>query len=755
MKEDFDENVDSNAPRGDGHNTSRNGTAGPTLIGNGHYPRRKNFDIWSAAEIMAHRWHWPIVCGILAAGAFFTLGWLYIQPSYTAVAELQRYETPGPSDFLKTQPVSSQTFSEVLAAPDLKKLVGENAKPPMSEDEVSKRLKVDPIDESDIVKIYLSASTPQEAVTLANLYGAEATNYTSQLQAKQAAELANMYLKQQVEQMDKDITELASQFRGMPQAAQGSNKPTAALSGESAFLAQKLSEQLQAAQIELMGALDKFQEIHPTVIAARQKVESLKKELADASGSNSGAAGSVITPGGDIVQPDVEVIKARLRSLEEARVNLAQHQNEAALYAANPPGVVKLLAPAELKTVHSSHRKIKVGALTIFGGGLGVVFGLLLVFLLEVMDRRVRTPEDIRRITKLPLLTTLGELEDMNEEARTQWAFRTWTLLQGRLSRSQNHGLVCGITSSSAGEGRSTWIKMMAEAASLAGFRVLTIATKPSDSPVEVEHQLTEESLDHAKDMNGSDADLHPAVNGTNGSNGALTSSVLSTPSQVTERFQDPNARPTVHIPLPGWVWNLDRRKQWREALNHWRSIDNLVIFVELPPASVPEAVLLGANLPNMVWMASSGKADAAETREQLDTLRNARCNIVGAVLNRAPMRPIKSYFPRWMTCVVLFAALSLYSAHAQTPPPNNPTPTLAPDTNPTPAGSDTNMTLLTEPPPSDDTNAPAAALFVLSRRPVATRGMGKKSNARAGRCPRLLGLRRCVRFANRSDRGS
>jgi protein involved in polysaccharide export with SLBB domain/capsular polysaccharide biosynthesis protein len=709
MNEDFDQNGSSSAPRGDGNDASHNGTASATLNGNGYSRRRKNFDIWSAAEILAHRWHWPIVCGILAGGAFFTLGWFYVQPKFTAVAELLRYETPGTSDFLKTQPLTQQTFSEVLAAPELKKRAGENSKPPLSQDEISKRLRIDPIDESDIVRVYLTASTPQEAVDLANIYGEQATNYTSQMQAKQAGELANMYLRQQVEQMDTNITELAAQFRGMPQALQGTNKQSSAFSGESAFLVQKLKENLQAAQVELMGDLDKFQEIHPTVIAARKKVETLKKEIAEASGAGTGAA-SVITPGGDVVQPDVEVIKARLRSLEEARVNLEQHQNEAALYAANPPGVIKLFAPAELKTVKSGHRKIKIGALTIFGGGVGMAFGLLLVCLIEITDRRVRTPEDIRRVTKLPLLTTLGELEDMDEEAKTQWAFRTWTMLQGRLSRSQNHGLVCGITSSSPGEGRSTWIKMMAEAASLAGFRVLTIATKPSSSPVEVNHQLTEESLERAKDMSEKDSDLHPTVNGTNGTKGAnaaLTSSVLSTPSQVTEKFSDPNARPTVHIPLPGWVWNLERRKQWRDALAHWRKIENLVIFVELPPASVPEAVLLGANLPNMVWMASSGKADAAETREQLDTLRHARCNIVGAVLNRAPMRPIKSYFPRWMTCLVVFAALGLCSARAQTPPPNNPLPAMTPDTNPKPGGSDTNMTLLTEPPPSDGTNAP------------------------------------------------
>ena len=620
MNDDFDANAESSAPRGNGHFTPGSGAAGATLIGNGHYRRRKNFDIWSAAEILAHRWHWPIVCGILAAGAFFTLGWYKIQPRFTAIAELLRYETPGTSDFLKTQPLTAQTFSELLAAPEIKNRVGQNSKPPMSQDEVSRRLKVDPIDESDIVRVYLSASTPQEAVELANLYGQEATNYTSQMQAKQAGQLADTYLKQQVEHMNQDISDLVDQFRGMPGSSQASNKlanakselnnlgQSPAVSVQSTYTIQKLSEQLDAAKVELNQLLVQYTDIHPRVIAGQVKVNTISNQLAQATGSTNGAAAAaIITANGSVVQPDLEVIRARLRSLEDARVTLDQHQREAQLYASNPPGVIKLFAPAELKTVKSGHRRLKIGALTIFGGGVGIVFGLLLVFLMEITDRRVRTPEDIRRVTKLPLLTTLGELEDMNEDARTQWAFRTWTLLQGRLSRSQNHGLVCGITSSSEGEGRTTWIKMMAEAASLAGFRVLTIATRPTGSPIEPDHQLTEETLDKAKDMNASD--LHPVPNGANG---ALTSSVFNTPALVTEKFTDPDARPTVHIPLPGWVWNLERRKQWRDALAHWRKIENLVIFVELPPASVPEAVLLGANLPNLVWMASSGKADAA-----------------------------------------------------------------------------------------------------------------------------------------------
>ena len=62
--------------------------------------------------------------------------------------------------------------------------------------------------------------------------------------------------------------------------------------------------------------------------------------------------------------------------------------------------------------------------------------------------------------------------------------------------------------------------------------------------------------------------------------------------------------------------------------------MENLVLFVELPPASVPESVLLAESLPQVIWLADSRKARARATREQLATMRHARCRLVGAVLN-------------------------------------------------------------------------------------------------------------------------
>ena len=716
MNEDFDDNAGFSAPRDEDNFAPHPKDPGANPYRNGHsangraWPR--TFDFWTGAEILARHWHWPVLCAILLAGAAFVYGWFHVQPRFTATAELLRYETPGTSEFLKTTPLTPETFSELIIAPELLRRVGASVVPPISSDELSKRVKTDPQTESDAVKVYVSASSPEEAIQLANLYANEVTNYTMQLQATQAAAVADTYLKEEVQQMDQDITALTAQFRGMPGAAQASGKlakvgndlntlgQSPALSPQSVSLITKLNDQLQTAVMELNQLTVKYTDEHPAVIAQKERIKAIDTEINKAAGSTNGAAAAtVIQANGSVVQPDLEVIRARLRSLEDARVALDSRQREAQLYASNPPGVVRVFAPANSQTVRSSHRRLKIGAFTIFGGTAGLLLGLFLILLIEVTDRRLRTADDIRRITRLPVLTTLGDLDGMKEHARTQWAFRTWTLLQGRLSPSQNHGLVCGVTSSTEGEGRSTWISMLAEAASLAGFRVLTIATQPSTSHFESPHTFDEEALKNHADMN---ANTYEQGNSKSAPDGALTSSVLTTPSQVTEKLTDPNARPVVHIPLPGWVWNLERRKQWRDALKHWREIENLVIFVELPPASVPEAVLLAANLPNLVWLTASGKADATETRAQLETLRNAHCNLVGAVLNREPSRPIKSYFPRWLTCLALFFALGVFAVQAQAPPPGVAVPSLPPDANAQPNTEDTNTTLLTEPPPNE-----------------------------------------------------
>jgi protein involved in polysaccharide export with SLBB domain len=186
----------------------------------------------------------------------------------------------------------------------------------------------------------------------------------------------------------------------------------------------------------------------------------------------------------------------------------------------------------------------------------------------------------------------------------------------------------------------------------------------PPDSP-----ELAE-SYAMLPSANGKAHGLLPGQKVNGQANHSLAKSVLSSPMEVTEQLTGEDPQPMVHIPLPGWVWNLERRKQWQTALHEWRQIENIVILVELPPASEPEAVLLAQNLPNLIWLSDTGVVHAGPTREHLQTLRDARCNLVGSVVNHAPKAAFKDRFSRWTGCLALcliaFSALNGRAATAE-----------------------------------------------------------------------------------------
>jgi protein involved in polysaccharide export with SLBB domain/capsular polysaccharide biosynthesis protein len=673
MNENFDGNpgpdrkCDQNGQRNgfDPTANQRPFSPGQTQV-NGH-SRAPVFNFWVAADLLAHRWGWIALGALLCAGGFFLLGSRMIKPKFTASAQLLRYESPAAKDFFQSTPMTVETFAGLIRSPDLLTKVGNSVNPPIPPEKLTKRIKIDPQSDSDIVKVLLAADDPKEAVDLLDVYLREVGVFTKEYQKQLAASVANTYWKKQLEKMDDDIGTLQKTFRGISASPQVTNKLneigtnlSAALnsSGSTASRMSPLvafhAERLNKALIELAGLTANLTDMHPSVRMKRQEIEAIKASAKEAETNNTGVSylvpSEVARSSANAFNPELDIIRTKLLSVEEERVKLANRRTQAELFATDPPGMVQVLSPPSLKAVQTNMRELKISIVSVFGGFLGIGLSLLLLMLVELTDKRLRTAADVERVTGLPLLSSLGDLKKMSEQSRARWAFRTWTMLQGKLSRSANHGLVCGITSCAEGEGRSTWIHMLAEAASLTGFRVLTIATKPSSSNA-MEDEKEPQALQMPDQLVTESMEQQAA--------GPVSTNVLASPAKVTEQLTGTQSQPVVHIPLPGWVWNLERRKQWREALNHWRRIDNLVILVELPPASVAEAVLLGSNLPNLLWLAESGAADAAETRAQLETLRHARCNLVGAVLNREGETSLKQRFPRWLGCFLLLVASS------------------------------------------------------------------------------------------------
>jgi len=319
-------------------------------------------------------------------------------------------------------------------------------------------------------------------------------------------------------------------------------------------------------------------------------------------------------------------LKAQLDGLQKTRAQLAARQREAQLYQESSQGYYRVYAPVTLADVDASSRWSNAVLSGIAGLVLGVLGAGLVVAGRELADRRLKTADDVRRATGLPVLASVGDLNQMSQTEKEAWAFRTWTAISGQLNASPNRGLVCGFISSGAGEGRSTWIELLVGAAKQRGLQVMTVATRrgqdtmlPTDLPPNVVKPDFRRKGEPAGDSQNAAAPRRQET--------ALARGRVLAPAPAL----------SPHIPLPGKVWSLAHRRAWQNTLAQMSRMDSLVLLVELPPASMPEAVLLAESLPQVIWLADSGRSSGRSTREQIQTLRHAKCRLVGAVLNHEP----------------------------------------------------------------------------------------------------------------------
>src|SRR5215831_7167296 len=387
---------------------------------NGHRPQSK-IDFWVVIDALTHRWHWLAIGAIVFGVGFFELGSWYFKPKFTANAQLLRDDTS--SDFFKQTPMTPETFAGLLRSPELLRRVGAQADPPIPPEKLTKLIKIDPEPDSDLVKVQLAASDPNEAVDLLNYFEQQAVDFTKEFQRSQAAKLSNDYLKKQVALMDSDIKVLQEQFRGLvgpPQTnvpSQGRDNSSSATQAQYAMspsqliAIQKQRERLDALFTQLNDLLAKYTEKHPSVQATREQIEDLQKQLAalppGATNSPTLAAqvaNSLSRTSPDVVNPESQILQIRLLSLEEALAQSRARQREAELYASNPPGLAHVFAEASMKTVRAGLRGVKIGTVSALGGLIGVAASLAFILLLELVDRRLRTTEDVVRVTKLPLL---------------------------------------------------------------------------------------------------------------------------------------------------------------------------------------------------------------------------------------------------------------------------------------------------------------------------------------------------------------
>lgn len=626
---------------------------------NGSAPRRRSAPAsrahpsshwWQLAVAASRHWVWILLAVGVSVIAGLALGRKIWATSYTATAQIVRYDTPDPRLF-QPRNINPATLVGMVNSAEVRTRAGARFTPKLTPQQVASRVSVSPVPTTDLVNVSVSGANAVAATAQANIYAEEAVQFTREMQARDARDAAS-YLQHQLTGVDQEIATLNQRLQEIGDLPA---IPAATLTAPGA-----VQTRLENARLELSDLQSRYTDRHPLVQMQVARVTALEQQAA---GQSAAAATPPVAPAtttATVARPaagEIDLLRDKARALETQRRDIATRLGVTRQLADNPPGHYQVFSPAAADRATLNDPGVKIGLFAAFLGLCGFIVGLLGGVTDEALDRRLRTPEDVRRVTQLPLLGRLGKVDKMSADERATWAFRTWTALQSRLSATPNQGLVCGVTSSSAGEGRSTWIKLLADAATKCGFRVVIITTRgPNDTPdaarrVEGRPAAAESvSAVRLRTGRGEPKSAEPVLV----QESTLSDRLLSDPEEAADQLFADEGTSIVHIPLPGWVWNLEHRKEWLASLNAWGSQENVVVLAELPPASSPEAVLLAQNLPNVVWLSDATCADALETRRQIETLRLAKCNLVGAVMNRSQETYLNERFARWTPAPVM-----------------------------------------------------------------------------------------------------
>ena len=325
---------------------------------------------------------------------------------------------------------------------------------------------------------------------------------------------------------------------------------------------------------------------------------------------------------------DYNILKRKADSERTVYQTLLTQQKELAVVANSRSNNVQVMDRAEVPgaPILPNPRKDWITAIM-----AGVTIALGLAFGIEYLDDTVKTPEDVTRRLKLPLLGLVPAVRGDRVPVLTEpvphdfgEAFRSLRTSLVFTTGAQSTRMIA-VTSSQPLEGKTTTACNLAMALALGGSRVLLI-----------------------------DADMRrPGLHKTMGlQNGTGLSHLLVGQARVrdaVQRTSEPNLVAITAGRTPPNPSELLSSEGMNSLLTNLSTGPFDWVIIDTPPVlAVTDAVILAGRVSGVVFVVGSEMTRRAHAERALETLQSGHPKSVAVVLNRVDFNRNKYYYSRY-----------------------------------------------------------------------------------------------------------
>ena len=384
---------------------------------------------------------------------------------------------------------------------------------------------------------------------------------------------------------------------------------------------------LKAARLELANAKDKL------IAARRTVVESIRQDYQAAAITERQMVASLDQAKGeqaglDLKAVDYNKLQREADGIRNVYNSLLTQQKELSVVANSRQNNVSIVERADVPRVPIAPQPKKEWISAIL---MGIVVAFGLAFGIEYLDDTVKTPDDISRRLRIPLLGLVpavrGERVPLLTEPVPHDFGEAFRSLRTSLvfTAEGEHTRVIAVTSTQPLEGKTTTAANLALALALGGARVLVVDAdmrRPGlHKSLGVQNTI---GLSHL--LQGQ-ARVRDAVQKTAEPN-LLMMSAGQTPSNPSELLGSER--------MSSFLANLERGPfDW--------------VIIDTPPVlAVTDAVILAPKITGLVFVVGSEMTRIVHAERALETIRASRPRAISAVLNRVDFDRNKYYYSRY-----------------------------------------------------------------------------------------------------------